>query len=227
MSDVITLEKINMMRDDKIINGYIRNNFVNDYKHIPQEIINLCLTFYHEITADIFKHYHQDNYGVSEDNMTVTKCRGGSFQSLCYGSLCIPSTSKCIHSWRFKIMHRYSHIAIGIAETKYLRVKEGHFNDSGFHLPVNTLKPKFYALWHDGDRNYWGQNAILIAEEDAQKFHKGDIVCMTLDLSKRELSYQINENDTFVAFTDICIGAEIVYCMCVCLWSEEDSVRLE
>ena len=217
MSDTLTIDQINKIRDDKIVCGYVRSNFVNNNVHIPQDIIQLLLSFYHIIIKEVFKHFRSDHYEVTNDGMTVTRIF--IFNSLCYGSICIPSTVKRIYSWKFKIVKNAQFMAIGIDETKYIRKEEGGFNDK-------TGKSYAYGLWNDGDKNQWNRGLIIKRGDDSPQFNTNDTVCMILDLSSRTLSYQINDNEKFVVFTNIKVDNDIEYCMAIGIQQIDDSIQL-
>ena len=145
MSDVLTIEEVNTIKDEKIIHGYVRSNYVNPNNHIPKDIVDVLFVFYHVIKRETFKHYNAKNYKLSNDGMTMSK-KKGSCDSVCYGSICISSIDGGMYSWTFKIRKRTAVTAIGIEETTYIQKDDGHFND----WCNNT---KFYALRNDGDRN--------------------------------------------------------------------------
>ena len=220
MTEVLPIETVNKIRDEKIVYGFVRTNFINIHNHIPKEIINLCLLFYHIVIREIFKHYNPDVYQLSSDALTLTNCRIGFNYSTCYGSQCIPSLDDhSIYLWKFEILNRSSWIAIGIDETKYLRKKKGQFNEK-------IGDSKYYALWNDGDTNRWDNASIIRAEENAPEFDANDVVSMILDLSNRTLSYQKNDDEKYIAFTDITVGDEIIYCMGIYIWNNGDCVEL-
>ena len=208
MSDALSIEEVNRIRDEKIVYGYVRSNFITNENHIPRDIINLCLTFYHIIIRETFKHYNPRNYDLSNDDMTVTGAVAGSW-SICYGSQCIPSSDTCTYSWKFKVKKMATYIAIGIDETKYIRKHTGHFNDE------KSGKTKSYALWNNQQKNQWDHDGLIDAESVAPKFDTNDVVRMILDLQNRTLSYQVNEGEIYVAFKGISVGAHIEYCMAV------------
>ena len=71
MSEVQTLEEYHKIRDEKIIDGYLRNNFVEQNNHIPKDIMHLLLMFYHASRKETFKYFNPMIYQLSNDNMTV------------------------------------------------------------------------------------------------------------------------------------------------------------
>ena len=219
MSDALTVDQVYKIRDEKIVDGYIRTNFTNSNTHFPKEIINLCFKFYHIVIRETFKHYNPNDYQLSNNDMTVSFVDKGGNASICYGSLCIPSLDSFIYSWKFKILQRTSHICIGIGETKYVRKYDGHFNDGNYET-------KYYALWHDGDKNRWDHAGIITKEDSTPTFTQNDSCCMTLDLSNRTLSYQINDGEKYVAFKNVTTGHDIEYCMGVYIWANKDCIEL-
>ena len=216
MSDALSIEEVNRIRDEKIVHGYVRNCFMTKNR-IPTDIINLCFIFYHIVIKETFKHYNPGNYQLSNDDQTLTVIANHCW-STCYGSQCISSLDKCSYSWKFKLLQITSYIAIGIDETKYIRKDNGHFNDQkdGSNL---------YALWSNRRLNRWDEKRLIKAE-DAPIFDKDDIICMTLDLSNRTLSYQKNNDEKYIPFKDIIVGEDIEYCRAVFIWKGGDCVEL-
>ena len=122
MSDVVPYHKECKIRDEKIIDGYLRGLELRQMgTNLPKDIINLLLKYYHYVT-DSFNHYNPDFYSLSNENMIATKIvRFG--EVTIYGSISIPSCALTKHQWKFKIhkAHYGNSIAIGIDETKHIR----------------------------------------------------------------------------------------------------------
>ena len=220
MSAGLSIKEFNRIRDEKTVYGYIRNSFMSKSHHIPIDIINLCLAFYHIVIREIFQHYNPANYQLSNDDMTLTNCsQTWTTYSVCYGSQSIPSLQdQCIYSWKFKILHQRDYIAIGIDETKYLRKHNGHFNRE-------VGASKSYALWNDQRLNRWDYDELITAY-DAPILNANDIVCMTLNLTNRTLSFQKNNDKKYIPFENISVGEDIEYCMGVFILAKGDSVEM-
>ena len=96
--------QLRQARDDKIVNGYVRNNSdkYNDMT-VPEDIVNLCLGFYHISIDERFEHYNAKKYRLYNDNMCVTGCPDTGFIGVCYGAECISSSIPSVYEWTFKL----------------------------------------------------------------------------------------------------------------------------
>ena len=131
----------------------------------------------------------------------------------------IDSLDEKIYTWTFRIVKSMSNVCIGIDETKHIRIKQGNF--------ANKIgKSKSYALWSDGDRSQWDVNHVIARESTGAGYQSDDIVCMTLDLSLKTLSYKVNDNDAYEAFPNITVGKDIEYCMGIYIFRWENCVEL-
>ena len=201
--------------DRKTVDGYVR--LINT--GVPIDIIKLIFVFYHIFTKDRFQHINIKNYRLSHKGMVVKQIRDGH-DSVCYGGGVISSIVGGIYQWTFKILQSAYTIAIGIDETRYIRKYEGGF---GHH----TGKSKYYALWHDGDKNRWESPEIIEAKSNSLvRFHTNDLVIMTLDLYKRTLSYKINKRRTQIVFKNVARAVDINYCMAIYMVNVKDSIQL-
>ena len=219
MCHLLTLEEVSKIKDKKVVEGYIRTGLSNHNLNIPAEIIHLCFIFYHFINHETFKHYNHYNYRVSNNDLTLTRI-AGSGEGICYGSHSISSLDGGKYVWKFKIIKMTYIMAIGIDETKYAKQSVGYPNEK-------IDETKLYVLWHDGDANTWDNPYGLVKRKaDAPRFNQNDKVSMTLDLSSRTLSYQVNDDDKYIAFTNIAVGEDIEYCMCVYIASNSHCAEL-
>ena len=182
MSDAKTFEQLNKAIDEALVYGYVRDKFMsNDADiHIPKDIIELCLKFYHIIQREIFKNFNPMYFKLSNNDRTVTTSQNLIGGGICYGSLCISSMDAKIYEWTFKIIKRTANMAIGIDETKYIRKDKANFN-------MKLGESKSYALWHDGDKNEWKNKKLIKATKGSPKYNTNDIVRMKLDLMNRIL----------------------------------------
>ena len=222
INDTLNFEEINTIRDGKIIHGYIKSNFIKQYNDIPKDIIDLFFMFYHIVIREVFKHYNSDHYVLSKNDTTVTK---KDYQCcMCYDSACISSLDVGIYLWRFQIIKlsdtNINHsMAIGIDETRYIRKNNGSFWDY-------NGRSKCYALWHTAVKSHGDYYGMFDRENNSLTFKTNDIVCMTLDLLHRTLSYQINEEETHIVFTDIAVNNDIEYCLGVYIAGSGDCIEL-
>ena len=208
------------IRDEKIVSGFVRTEYLSVKMSIPKDILELLYLFYHVIIIETFKHYKKERYKVEKYDTKlsiVPPMYGGDYDAVAYGSQCISSMKKRIHSWSFKIIKKTNmeYIAIGIDETTYKR-KNGGFD--------TKYKSKSYALWSNGYKCKHGGDLKLIPQ--APRFDTDDIVNMTLDLASKILSYQVNDGNLYVAFKNIKVGKSIKYCMGVCISCKLDCIEL-
>ena len=110
-------------------------------------------------------------------------------------------------------------MAIGIDETKYIRKNTGSFNDK-------IGESKSYALWSNGNKTKWDSKEIIKADKNTPVFNTDDIVHMILDLSSKQLCYKINDDEKYVAFTNITTGYDVNYCMAVFISRYNNSMQL-
>ena len=217
MSDLLTFEQANYVWVQKLFCGYAREQSLKD--NISMDIINLFCIYYQD-TGETFSllHYNDQHYKLSFDNKTITKI-DGSHDSVVYGRICIPSTSPIIHVWTFKIHERSGYIGIGIDEATYIRKDQGNFSQK-------QGESKLYAIWSDGEKIQW--NDVMNEQDTRLSFKKGDQVEMELDLLNdvKTLSFRINHNKKHIAFHDIHVDEDTIYCMAVCCWRESDNIEL-
>ena len=155
-----------VMKDQKIVHGYIRIYCKLNINLIPLEIIHICYKYYHLIESFKTQMYNQShyNYTLSNNDMTITRtgtkfARSGDV----YGFITIPSLSGTIHQWIFRLSttdEGYSilpAIAIGIGEAG--EVEKGNeaaksysqwFRKSQRVIMKLDLRPTIKTLSYDG-----------------------------------------------------------------------------
>ena len=117
-------------------------------------------------------------------------------------------------------------MAIGIDETKYERIDKGHFN-SNARKRDRHYESKCYAIWNNQQLNKWDDvNLIDATESNAPIFETNDTFIMSLDLQNRKLSFQTNDDEEYIAFTEIAVGDDIEYCMAVHACHDDDCIQL-
>ena len=211
------------IRDNKIVEGYIRKKYLSKSSNIPKDIIDLLYLFYHIVIPETFKHYNSSKYRLESDDMILTRIgtRNRGSDSVVYGSQCISSMNEEIHRWTFKIIKKtlWWYIVFGIDETKHTRKEYGGFD-------TRSKKSKSYALWSNAYKCEHGDMYDFKKADNAPRFDTNDTVNMILDLSSKSVSYQVNHGDMFLAFEDIAVGQDIEYCMGVCIGGADDCVEL-
>ena len=217
MSDMVTYAEESRIRNDKIVNGYIRINTVK-YNRIPDDIISICFKYFNQM-QEVFNYYNPKYYMVANDHLTVTQIheRNGLNYATIYGSIAIPSCSSSIHKWTFRVepKGRYECIGIGIDETKCIR-------KNGGSLYGKHGQSKVYGVFEDGEKVEWDTDDRNW--DNALKFKER--ITMELDLNNRTLSYMMGSDLKQVAFKDITVDEDIIYCMAVCIGYKGSVVEL-
>ena len=218
MSDVLTSVQDWRIKDDKIVNGFVRDHMAKYNNLIPVDIINLCFRYYHHV-PDVFRVYNPANYKLSNNNMTATRISGFS---VCYGQIVIPSLIKIIHKWTFRIVIRASFMAIGIDDTRYI------MKNSGGPYTSFRRESKRYFLWNDAVASTWNQDLQRVEDSIClgMKYEANDTVLMVLNLAEKSLSYGINDKPLNVVFKDVICADDISYSMAFYCQGHNDSITL-
>ena len=207
-----SFEKANRTRIAKLVAGYIRIYcWYQSPDHIPDDIIDLFAKFYEDIKNDKFSNYNDDNYKLSNNDLTLTNISKSYEISTVYGQIHIPSTSETKHEWRFRI-HQMSYdkgISLGIDETKSVRKEQGSLD--------STSNSSTYCI--NLDKWEWGIWSKSMVKD-------GTIITMKLDLSAKTLSFAKKNKTPFNILEDIAIGEDIVYCMAACCTFLGDKIEL-
>ena len=153
---------------------------------------------------------------LSKGNTKVTLTEG--HRKNAYGNISINSTSATIHYWKFKIGRisgSGAKPAVGIVETS-VEKSIGIFMSDGRGYAADA---KGYLLF-PGKEGYESTLGGL-------SFRKGDILNMSLDLTKKVLLYQLNDDDQRTKqIKNIKIGVGIRYKLAVFLGEKNDYIQL-
>eukprot|EP01084_Bolivina_argentea_P080345 145561_1 len=223
-----------------MIHGYIRciDNSLRSskwylFQNIPESIVTFCLLYC--INEDFMQTEHGTEHGtdkitVSDNCKTVTRIpRGPDWGCKVYGKNTIPSTSKIICDWYIKIITAggpyKSHAAIKIGIDSRWPWK--HKNDK---LGIEgIIDPPYYY--------FNGYSGIISSREEdfttnsnaqsyGKTFGEDDIVRLSLNLSKRCVSYFINKEMLGVAFGNVIMDESIEYKLCVQLCDQNACVEI-
>ena len=203
---------------DCLVFGYLRNELLedegtgNDLRF--EQNLSMVIADY-LLLKEYFEHYNINEIKASDDELTIQKVSNDALKT-CYGSIRIPSTNKSVHHWKLKVVesiHNLGDIAIGIDETKYLRLDTGLYGGG----------TQCYALWSDG---YISISKIAMAERTKMTYGVGDTIEMILDLNQKIISVCINEQDIVTIFGDIEVNEELEYCMAVTVFYKQQSIQL-
>eukprot|EP01084_Bolivina_argentea_P154111 268671_1 len=160
------------------------------------------------------------------DYKTVITATDSSESENSFGNVVIKSTSKEAHKWKFKVLRSdwSNGLYFGIVMNSHLDVK-----------PVFTLNGYGYGLCSDGSiysANSKGKHHKIIEKNlktahEIQKINENDIICMTLDLNKRILSFHINnKKNKSIIINNIKVTKRTNYKMAVYTMGEGDEIQL-
>ena len=204
MSDVLTFQQENEIRDDKIVNGYARSLSDSANINIPIDIVNLCIEYYH-IKIDAFDSNKLGIYHTLSGNVIRHSVHTRGYST----SLLRNMIESGKHVWKFKIKNYLGYIQIGIWKTtdthKSISRQWFTFGYMGYGYKVNI------ARIEPGSARY------------GARCSKNDIVSMYVDMDELTLRFAINEKDQGIAFMNI---DQRRYLAAVMTCEQNDSVEL-
>ena len=173
------LERIDQSRKDTV-SGFIR---CATNKHIPEEIIHICMLFYALVDRFDPKFIDSEILKLYEETQSVLRfsCHG---QTNVYLTNIVDSGH---HKWTFRIVKRTSLMAIGIwrVQTNVSPPIKYYFTDGyddGYAYILSYGKSSAINGGHS-DKNY------------GVKVNDGDMVEMILDFDESSLSFTVNGID--------------------------------
>ena len=205
---LVKLDKVNQRTKD-LISGSIRNfqlllPTTSAYYNIPISINYIILAFY----------YQYEQFGkcgakikLSDDCMTIKHLLSQGWYNA-YGIMEIKSLSGVCCYWKIKCVKKTNNMFIGISTHRD--------TFSAFQYKYDKL---FYALFNSGS----GMSAELrtangsteIAKQYGVRYGEGDVVRMDLNLKKKNLSFDVNEEKCGVAFEDIRCDENTTYYLAI------------
>ena len=197
-----------------IVNGCIRDAqklFPNDnaYYNIPPLVIYWCILFYARESFDSLN--SSQNYEFI-GNTRIKKLRD------CYETVYLTRVAnKGKHKWTFQLYKfdsRKFTTIIGLWKTKFEAKPTNDLTSSSI---------KFYGLYVNDGNLTWNAYERASHWYNAPRCSQGDIIEMTLDLDKLQISYKVNEKDCGVAFKDI---ESMEYKACLCVHFKGDTIDL-
>ena len=202
------------------------------FRNIPIAITSLCVLYYEPI--EYFDIINTDDIKLSEDKKSIYKYHqrrnyesgfGYHFglDNTSFGKISIPSTSKSICKWYFKINNipkkpSFDPFRIGIVS------KISSVNKSFLDKAKNE-DYKFYG-YQTGSRileNHYGRPQVPTYGRYARV---NDVYCMKLDLQKREIRYSRNNKSFGIAFENIDIGEDIEYKLAVTIGHKDGNLSM-
>eukprot|EP01084_Bolivina_argentea_P135419 238618_1 len=155
------------------------------FNNIPESVILSCIFFYGP--SEYFAIVGQYTTKISQYPMTT--------DNYGYGALIIPSMSKATYRWELSINSHYK-VAIGISS-----------NTNNNNKTINKDFAADFNNYCYGYNGYAGN--ICVTKPFAGNYKYGipfginDIVVMTLDLSCKRLSFEVNGKNQGIAFRSV------------------------
>ena len=172
------LERIDQFQRDTVT-GFIRST---TNKHIPEEIIHICMLFYALVDQFDPKCIDSKMIKINEETQSV-KIRGYGHPSAYLKNI----VDSGHHKWKFRIVQRTSVMSIGIWRVQ--------MNESP---PLDT----YFTYGHDKGYAYslsTGMSTAICGAQSRTKYgvrgKDGDIVEMILDFDDLSLSFKVNGID--------------------------------
>ena len=193
MASQLSFEDVKNMEQSRkdIVFGYVKRVQKllpddNAYYIIPSLVCYWILLYF--APTDYFEPDLCNKEFILTDNNTVAAQRGGHEQVALLHNV----ATSGIHKWTFKLVKfdRNGYITLfGVFKARYSAVLTSQFFSSCYDNKVYV-----YDVW-SGTKKDGDEYGIRCEEED--------IIEMTLDLNRYELSYKVNDTDYGVAYKDI------------------------
>ena len=204
MSKLTFAEQVKL-RNELAVCGWIRNieskYFTKSvYNHIPSEINNLCIQYYHTTLDRFDPELHHRNIEVTDESMKTTSGGVAMLSNI---------VETGVHKWKFKIIDR-KHYSQNYFIVWKVRDDIDFVDHDGCDLKSML---DFYSFVYDIQAHsiFYGINTNhgelrgamfddttdLDSEDEeyCRSCESGDVVQMILDLNEYELKYCINEED--------------------------------
>ena len=204
------------MKTQHLIFGFVHESQIllpsdNAFWIITDLIIYTIMAF--TLALDSFSQFHAKDWDLTNSGRGIIKKYDHRWRT-CYGRITISNDSKQIHEWIIKIRSvKGQNAAIGIEEATY-----GSKNTC-FH---NEISVKSYAItgWSGKKWDPLGHSHAY----DQGKFGTGDTICMILNMTKKTISFAVNDKSPTKAF-DV-ESSDIGYCLAVSVCSNNDYVEI-
>ena len=204
-------------RTYQLVHGYIRE-YENTFKHnhssfiIPSLVIYTCLMYYwmNEYFDVINKHF----ISRSDNKMVIKRFAGNKgWDNSNFCKKRVHSTSNNIYKWTLKIISKKhdANVLLGITG-----------NERTDKLFIWDQKARFYG--------YYNSTFLLNPYKDGfakhVPFSGGDTLCVNLNLSKSQISFEVKDSYNKVDTEDIDCRKDLEYRFAVSIMSPDTSVEL-
>ena len=134
-----------------------------------------------------------------------------------FGKIKVDSTSNSIYQWKLKLIGSISPASAMLGVSTSTRVSVDYImNMDGKSYAYNGYAQKYI--------NVDGSPSDVI--DYGVTYGSGDIVGIILDLSKREISFSVNDEVQGVAFEEVECGDDVQYRLAVAFVSSDVSIQL-
>ena len=171
-------------QDELAVYGYVRQEATQIEMEIPEDIMNICLLWYH-IKSFFFK---AGNACKLDKDKTRVEYSQSNRANCCYGSIVMPSisTKDIEYKFKLKIILGGRHIAVGLDDA------ECQHTDADFAGQETT---KNYAYYGKKGTLFSHDTGVLLENGKVygEAFDTGDFITMCYNPCKRTLAFYKND----------------------------------
>ena len=204
-------------RTNDLIHGYIKDVILkqNECSTIPPLIVYTIVAYYW-ITE--YFHVIPGSVSLSDNKKKLTSISFGRLNTS-FGRTIIDSTCHNIYKWKLKIINsstkRQTCVMIGISTA----------SDSEATSCFTWSNTAMYYAYNGYNGMIYRQG-IIRTRSYGKTFTGGDIVGIDLNLSKKQISFTVNDKDQGVAFETIKSEEDLKYRLAISFYETDDSVEL-
>ena len=214
MSDVLSFEQECKILNEKIVNGFVRTHVMTN-NHIPNEIIDLCFKYYHDLPERFNIIKCHKGIILSNDGLTATRQSTTYYDyPIVYGTVGINSKDRCKYQWTLTITKRVSDSLIGIS-TKDKTDKIENLQLFEKNYPNYSYQTCSDRKWKLG-KHKSGYGTPM---------DSGQQIIMIVDFKLKQISFISNGKDLGIAYDDIKIGP--IYYLAVSLHVNGECITID
>ena len=197
-----------------LIFGYVRDNNIKMRisNNIPDLICFIIILYC--MNEEYFDKPGQ-NIHISDDKLSITRISGTGYDNTTYCKQWIPSISKMIITWKFKVETYTGTILLGIT-ANFDTFQNDDFTDYG-----NDIAP-VYALSNNG---VWESTQSDKAFK-SWAYSANDEITFILNLKDGNITFQVNNDIKQIIWSDIKMSEEIKYKLAVVLFKMNTKLSL-
>lgn len=189
-------------------------------------LATLCMMLFNFLRSNRNEHLTTDHNEKSAlvltDKNRIVSAKSGKCGNV-YGKKSFESTSNSTIHWRIKIHDKGYFVLIGImneAHIKNINSLEQPFATTGFGYGLFS-RGQLFAVYGKSKSNY------CIGGSDSYKFKSGDIITMSLNSRRKELTFVINnDQNTMAKIKNIKTSQSVKYRFAVHLYESGEKIEL-